>query len=77
MPVNRMFYIQNDYKSDHTFLVDLFLNARISRARLFVKLQNILGLVTDKPPVYDIPFFPLPETMFKFGVSWAFFRLNQ
>ncbi len=73
MPVSRMFYHQDGYEGDHTFLVDAFINARISRARLFVKLQNILGLIADNPPVYDIPFYPLPETMFKFGVSWTFF----
>ncbi len=73
MPVHQMFYIQNDYTSDHELLLDAFLNARISRARLFVMFRNLLGLVNDQTPVYDIPFYPLPETMFNFGVSWLFF----
>ena len=73
MPVHRQFYAQDDYESGHSLLLDVFVNAKISRVRLFVKFENILGLVTDIPPVYDIPFYPLPETMFKFGVSWMFF----
>ncbi len=73
MPVVRQFYIQDDYKSDHVFLMDVFVNAKISRARLFVKLQNVLGLAFDMPQYYAIPFYPLPEGMFKFGVSWMFF----
>ena len=73
MPMLRQFYRQYDYESDHVFLVDAFVNARISRARLFVKFQHLAGLVFDHGPVYDIPFYPLPEAMFKFGVSWMFF----
>ncbi|MFP4691971.1 MAG: putative porin [Bacteroidales bacterium] len=73
MPVLRQFYRQYDYESGHVFLVDAFVNAQISRARLFVKFQHLAGLVFDHGPVYDIPFYPLPEAMFKFGVSWMFF----
>lgn len=73
MPVARLFYIQDDYESDHVFLLDAFVNAKISRARLFIKLQNVLGLVFDVPQYYEIPFYPLPSGMFKFGVSWMFF----
>ncbi len=72
-PVMRQFYRQYDYESDHVFLVDAFVNARVGRARLFVKYQHLAGLVFDHGPVYDIPFYPLPEAMFKFGVSWMFF----
>ncbi|MDR4988624.1 MAG: putative porin [Bacteroidales bacterium] len=73
MPVIRQFYIQDDYESGHVLKLDAFVNARISRARLFVKLENILGLMFDMPQYYDIPFYPVPENMFKFGVSWMFF----
>ncbi len=73
MPVAMQFYIQDEYETDHVFLMDFFVNAKISRARLFVKLQNVLGLAFDMPQYYAIPFYPLPEGMFKFGVSWMFF----
>ncbi|MFO7873471.1 MAG: putative porin [Bacteroidales bacterium] len=74
MPPARQFYRQDKYESDHTLLLDVFVNARISRARLFLKVENIGHFVTDASPVYDIPFYPQPETMIKFGISWMFFN---
>lgn len=74
MPMVRHFSLQDDYETDHDMLVDIFVNAQISRARLFVKFEHVLGWLTDHPPVYEIPFYPLPEAMFKFGVSWMFFN---
>ena len=74
MPVARQFYIQDDYESDHVYFLDAFVNAKISRVRMFVKVQNVLGLFLDAPKYYEIPFYPMPEGMFKFGVSWMFFN---
>ncbi len=74
LPMVRHFAIQDVYETGHEILVDVFASVQISRARLFVKYEHVLGILTDRPPVYDIPFYPLPETMFKFGVSWMFFN---
>ncbi len=74
MPVVRGFYIQDHYTQNQKYLLDVFWNGKVSNARLFVKYQNLLGLVLDTPVHYDIPFYPLPESMFKFGVSWMFFN---
>ncbi len=73
MPVTRQFYIQDHYETNHVVMLDAFLNARISRARLFIKMEHLLGLLPGHPVVYNIPFYPIPEAMFKFGVSWMFF----
>ena len=73
MPVTRAFYAQGDYITRDKFLVDVFWSGKIQKARLFVKYQNLLGLVFETKPHYDIPFYPIPESMFKFGVSWMFF----
>ncbi|MFW5707149.1 MAG: putative porin [Bacteroidota bacterium] len=73
MPVTRAFYLQNQFDQPGKYLLDVFWSGKIKSARLFVKYQNLLGLVLDLPPHYDIPFYPIPETMFKFGVSWMFF----
>jgi hypothetical protein len=73
MPVVRGFYIQDQHTISDKYLVDVFWNGKISNARLFVKYQNILGLAFNNRIHYDIPFYPIPETMFKFGVSWMFF----
>ncbi len=73
MPMVWQFYLQNDYQSGNVVVLDAFLNAKISRARLFVKLEHVLDLLFDLSPVYEIPFYPLPSNMFRFGVSWLFF----
>jgi len=73
IPMVRHFALQDTYETGHDLLVDVFVNAQIGRARLFVKLENIADLITDPSPVYEIPFYPVPTTMFKFGISWMFF----
>ena len=73
MPVVWQFHAQNEFESGQVFMLDLFGNFRIQRTRFFVKLQNVVGLVIPTTPVYAIPFYPLPEAAFKFGLSWMFF----
>ncbi len=73
MPVIMQFYSQESYESAFDIYVDAFLTAKIKRTRFFLKLQNILGIITDIQPVYPVPFYPLPETAFKFGLSWMFY----
>ncbi|MFW6350799.1 MAG: putative porin [Bacteroidota bacterium] len=74
MPVVREFYAQNTSVMRPKYLVDVFWSAKIKRARLFVKYQHMLGLIPDFPPHYDIPYYPHPDGMFKFGVSWMFYN---
>jgi hypothetical protein len=74
MPVTRAFYLQERGKTTNFNTLDVFLNAKIKRARIMLKYENILGLMIDTRPQYLIPFHPLPETMFKFGISWMFFN---
>jgi len=73
MPVTRSFFAQDKQRTDNFVIIDAYLNAKIKRTRLFLKYQNISGLITHSPPQYYIPFHPLPESMFKFGVSWMFY----
>ncbi len=74
MPAVREFYAQNASVMRPKYLVDVFWSAKIKRARLFVKYQHLLGLISDFPPHYDIPYYPHPAGMFKFGVSWMFYN---
>jgi hypothetical protein len=73
MPVVRQFYAQDHFDTGHDVLLDAFVNFKISRVRLFLKFEHILGWLTDAGPVYMIPFYPLPERTIKFGISWMFF----
>lgn len=73
MPVVRQFYAQDQFSGRDNLMVDVFANFKVARTRIFVKFENIQGLVLDRPPVYLIPFYPIPQTALKFGVSWMFF----
>ncbi len=73
MPVIMHFYSQDAYESNFDIYLDAFFTAKIKRTRFFLKLQNIMGLLASVPPAYPIPFHPLPEAAFKFGLSWMFF----
>jgi hypothetical protein len=74
MPVTRSFYAQKEHMARDKFLLDVFWSGKIKRTRLFVKFQNILAPFIDLDPHYDVLFYPIPETAFKFGVSWMFFN---
>ena len=74
MPVVMQFYQQSEYKSDHVFMLDAFLNVKISDVRVFLKYQNLGGFLYQESPVYHLPYYPVPEAMFKFGISWMFFN---
>ncbi|MFO8066072.1 MAG: putative porin [Bacteroidales bacterium] len=74
MPVMMQFYKQSDYNAEQKFLLDAFLNIKISDVRVFLKYQNLGGLLYQDSPQYHIPFYPLPDYAFKFGISWMFFN---
>lgn len=73
MPLVRSFFVQEQQQLQGRMLLDAFFNAKIKRARLFLKMENLLGFLPDTKPHYDIPYYPLPTSMFKFGVSWMFY----
>ncbi len=80
MPVHKQFYFQDDYRTPQTIILNAFLNIKISKARLFVKWKNLGASIWDQPPIYKIPYYPLPPLLddgfrseFRFGVSWMFF----
>jgi len=73
MPVYKQFHVQQDYETSHQVFLDMFANVKISRARLFVKWQNLGSLLWDQPVIYTIPYYPIPEAEIRFGVSWMFY----
>ncbi len=66
------FYLQNNKQIGNYPYVDVFLNLKISRARIFFKYENVnayLGNFT----YYYAPHYPWTDAAFKFGASWKFF----
>ena len=73
MPDTKEFYLQNDYKSANYPYVDFFLNVKIKRARIYLKMDHINSGLSGYN-YYMIPNYPMSDRAFKFGVSWVFYN---
>ena len=73
MPATREFYLQNNYKSNNYPYLDFFVNARIKRARLYIKIDHLNSGFTDYN-YFLIPHYPMADRALKFGISWRFYN---
>ena len=69
---SQQFYTQQRYPAPAFPIIDIFLNARIKRARIFVKYNNALMTFTDYGNV-PTPFYPGVRNLIDFGFNWSFF----
>jgi hypothetical protein len=71
MPATRQFYLQNEFKADPYPFIDIFFNAKIKRARIFVKLEHVnAGFMGHS--YYYTEHYPANDRLFRFGISWQF-----
>jgi hypothetical protein len=81
----RQFYIQNDYQHDgpggyerSTFqvpahpIVDVFINAKVKRGRIFFKYHNLIQAFTHQGYM-PTPNYPGQPNSFEFGFDWSFY----
>jgi hypothetical protein len=68
----QQFYTQQQYLTPSFPIMDIFLNARIKRARIFVKYNNALMTFTNYGNV-PTPFYPGLQNVIDFGFDWSFF----
>ncbi|HEY0741907.1 MAG TPA: putative porin [Chryseosolibacter sp.] len=68
----RQFYIQNDFQVHAHPIVDLFLNAKIKRGRVFLKYHNLMQAFT-KQGYMPTPGYPGQPNSFEFGFDWSFY----
>ncbi|MGA0560018.1 putative porin [Larkinella sp. VNQ87] len=72
MPLTQQYHLQNDTKLGDYLLAEPFVNFRINRVRLFVKLahanQELLGQI-----YYSAPYFRTISRSVSFGVHWLLF----
>jgi hypothetical protein len=73
MPLSGLFYNQYDYKMQDYHRFDLFINFSINRANLFLR-YDYLNSALNENYYYNAPFYPSPQPVFKFGVSWLFYN---
>jgi hypothetical protein len=71
----QQFYVQRDdaaYKAPAFPIVDLFFSARIMRARIFVKYNNIVQAFT-KEGYIPTPYYIGQRNILDFGFDWSFY----
>ncbi|AEI51037.1 putative porin [Runella slithyformis] len=76
MPLTQQFHLQNRLKTEGVVYTELFLNARINRVRLFVKMANAAqGTYPGalNPGYFSTPFYPVVGRSLGFGVNWPLF----
>lgn len=71
-PAIRQFYIQNEFKTPAFPVVDLFLNAKIKRGRVFFKYHNLIQAFT-KSGYLPTPYYPGQRNVLEFGFDWSFY----
>jgi len=71
MPLTRQFYLQNEMKLGGYPYMDFFINAKISKARVFFKVTHFnSGLMGFT--YYQTPHYPMPDRAFRLGINWQF-----
>lgn len=68
----QQFYIQQQYEAPSFPIVDLFINAKIKRARIFLKYNNVVKAFSDYGNV-PTPFYPGINNLLDFGFDWSFY----
>lgn len=71
-PALRQFYNQDTFEVNAYPLVDVFLNAKIKRARIFVKWHNVSQFFTEQG-YFATPFYPGQRNVVDFGFDWSFY----
>jgi hypothetical protein len=71
MPALRSYYLQDKKEIGNYVYMDVFINVKIQRARVFVTYTN-WGSFFEGRTYYSTPKYPMQDAAFKFGVSWRF-----
>lgn len=70
--VTQQYYRQNDFTVPDFPIIDVFVNAKIRRSRVFFKYNNLLQLFT-KEGYLATPYYPGQRNVFDFGFDWSFY----
>jgi hypothetical protein len=71
-PVIQQFYVQQSFEVPAFPTVDLFLNAKIRRARIVLKYNNLLMLFSAYGNI-PTPYYPGIKNIIDFGFDWSFY----
>jgi hypothetical protein len=71
-PAIRQFYIQNEFIVPAAPIVDIFVNVKIKRGRVFFRYHNLMQAFTGEGYM-PTPYYPgIPNTI-DFGFDWSFY----
>ena len=77
MPATGRFYRQIDTEAGSYPYVNLFLNFKLQRTRIFLMFDHMnygmMGASLSKK-YYMVPDYPMNITMFRFGFAWTFYN---
>ncbi|MBB3836650.1 hypothetical protein FHS57_000632 [Runella defluvii] len=75
MPLTQQFHLQNSIKTEGVVYTEFFINARINRVRLFIKMANA-GQGFQGPfnrGYFSTPLYPVVGRSLGFGINWPLF----
>jgi Putative porin len=72
-PVIGEFYVQDAAKIGNFPLVDIFVNARVRQARIFLKAEHVNASFTGRNYLSS-PNTPYKDFLIRFGIVWTFFQ---
>src|SRR5699024_1764380 len=71
-PVMAESYVQNDITLQGFSRLDFFFNAKVDKARLYFKVENLTTFL-DGNGHYAAPYQPYRDWSIRFGIVWDFF----
>ena len=71
-PLLSEFTVQNQEEFGDFPVFDIFVNAQVSRMRLYAKFENVTSSFTGRN-YYSAPYNPYRDFTFRFGLVWNFF----
>jgi hypothetical protein len=77
MPSTGRFYRQYDAEAGNYPFVNLFLNLKLQRTRIFLMFDHLnYGMMGETPGISYcmVPDYPMNIRMFKFGFAWTFYN---
>ncbi len=71
-PAIMQYFVQDRFEVYSYPIFDIFVNAKINRGKVFLKLNNVYDLISGEG-YFATPYYPGQTTILDFGVDWAFY----
>jgi len=72
MPATTMFYQQKERKIGNYPFIDVFLNMKVKRTRIFLKFEHVASGLMGYD-FFTLLHYPMNQRVFKAGFSWTFY----